>query len=313
MINFYSPLNQKRNRLSPAKIVWRTRMELAYPALFSYRRPLMIARSTLLLVLLLPTASASIACATEKEPDSLQLTHFTETLKDHLVTFDMIALPGGSVEVPNPLPPRERIPVEVKPFWIGKHEVRWDEFAIFALGRDLEPVDMDAAIAAQARPSRVYGVIDRGHGFQGFPAIGMTYHAAQRYCEWLSQKTGHHYRLPTEAEWILACQEETDRPDIDTIAWHHGNSRDETQPVGTLAPNSHGLHDMLGNVAEWVMGADGKPVVMGGSFMDTAGKLTCTFRQKPTPDWHASDPQFPPSQWWLTDAPFVGLRVVREP
>jgi formylglycine-generating enzyme required for sulfatase activity len=62
------------------------------------------------------------------------------------------------------------------------------------------------------------------------------------------------YRLPTEAEWEMACRAGTSGPrygDLDAIAWYRGNSDGRPRPVGTKRPNSWGLHDMLGGVWEW--------------------------------------------------------------
>jgi hypothetical protein len=67
---------------------------------------------------------------------------------------------------------------------------------------------------------------------------------------------------------------------------------------------------MLGNVGEWVINPDGNPVVMGGSYADEAEDVTCSKVQTQKSSWNVTDPQNPKSRWWLSDAWFVGFRVV---
>ena len=100
-----------------------------------------------------------------------------------------------------------------------------------------------------------------GRGNSGFPAITMTAHAANKYAEWLSARTGEFYRVPTEAEWEYACRAggppSLDEAQLAEAAWYQKNSpttefTDGTyHKLGTKKPNAWGLHDMLGNVMEW--------------------------------------------------------------
>jgi formylglycine-generating enzyme required for sulfatase activity len=180
-----------------------------------------------------------------------------------------------------------------------------------------------------------------GMGKDGYPAICMTQLAAKMYCKWLSAKTGRLYRLPTEAEWEYACRAGTttaysfgDQPgQLDEYAWYFDNC-DAYQKVGQKKPNPWGLHDMHGNVTEWVLdqyAPDGYAqlaarqetnpvlaptaiyprVVRGGSWLDDPEMLRSAARGKSDPEWKKQDPQIPRSVWYHTNADFVGFRVVR--
>ena len=87
------------------------------------------------------------------------------------------------------------------------------------------------------------------------PAVNVSWHDAHAYVEWLSETSLHEYRLPSEAEWEYAARAGTTTTrywgEEKTGEYAHVDQRG-TAPVGTLKPNAFGLHDMLGNVWEWV-------------------------------------------------------------
>ena len=239
--------------------------------------------------------------------------------------------------------------VEVRPFWIGKTEVTWDEYDLFAFGMDLErPSTAEARPAAPTgadaitRPTPPYGDESFGYGKGKQPAINMTWHAAMEYCRWLSAKTGKLYRLPTEAEWEYAARAGTqtaysfgdDPRALGDYGWTRENSAERPHPVASKKPNAWGLYDMHGNVAEWILdqydaGYYGKvragtiaPVLLpgnhrfshvsrGGSWDDDAKLARSAARRGSMPEWSRRDPQSPKSIWWHTDATFEGFRVVR--
>ena len=239
--------------------------------------------------------------------------------------------------------------VQVKSFWMAKHETTWDLYHLFMI-RDIDknqPIynsksEVNIKVDGVSSATTPYVEMSFGMGTDGYPAISMTQLAAKKFCKWISAMTGNFYRLPTEAEWEYACRAGTntaysfgdDLSLLDDFAWYNNNSEDSYQKVGGKKPNPWGLFDMHGNVSEWTLDKYEeraylkykdtlsfdpyeKPVkiyprvVRGGSWIDSSSKLRSASRKKSSKEWKKQDPQIPRSIWWHTDAQFVGFRIIR--
>ncbi len=164
---------------------------------------------------------------------------------------EMVVIASGEFKMgcfgtPPPLPgvdchpseePVHRVKIP-RPFAVSKYEVTFKDY--------------DRFTGATERAD------DYGWGRGRRPAINLSWPEAQAYTEWLSNETGEAYRLLSEAEWEYAARAGStgrmDWADNKANCGRCGSRWDAKQsaPTGSFPANSWGLHDMLGNVSEWV-------------------------------------------------------------
>ena len=232
--------------------------------------------SLVFVAILAPLSSARAQSSPGGSSDEMK--PYVESIAGTEMKFEMVPIPGGTYTMGSPPGEEKRSDdegpqheVKIAPFWMGKHEVTWDEFDEFAFSLDIKrksrarvdvtkQAETERASDAVTRPTPPYADMTFGYGHKGQPAICMTHHAAMEYCRWLSAKTGKIYRLPTEAEWEYAARAGTkttyfwgnEPGPIDAYAWYVENA-EKPMPIGKKKPNPWGLHDILGNVSEWCL------------------------------------------------------------
>lgn len=272
---------------------------------------------------------------------------YKEKIPGSEFSFKMVPVPGGTFtmggsekETGRKADEGPQKKVMIEPFWMGAMEVSRDDFDVFY--KD-ENTSQNSKVDAITRPSPQYIDMSLGMGKEGgYPVNSLSQHAALMYCRWLYDKTGVFYRLPTEAEWEYACRAGSntsfyfgnDTSQLGNYAWYAGNSDNKFHKSGEKLPNAWGLYDMLGNVSEWTLDhyderamdkvaanslniipkaipAHYPKVTRGGTYEDGAEALRCANRQPSDPSWNRRDPQIPKSKWWLTEAAFIGFRIVR--
>lgn len=299
----------------------------------------MIKANPIIKFILISVISVVFVTAQEKPKDYIQHLPGSE------VTIEMVGIPSGEFLFGSPASEQDRGTDEgpqnsqqIEAFWMAKHETTWQLYYLF-LNREIDSI-MDANVASDvaldvdAISGATIPYVDMSLGMgtsAGLPVVNITQLAASKFCKWLSAKTGHFYRLPTEAEWEYACRAGSqtsysfgdDLSNLEEYAWFYENSDDTYKEVGLKKPNAYGLYDMHGNVAEWTLNlytedgyntepnTEGFYTIRGGSWDDDADMLRSASRQKPSLNWNQRDPQLPKSVWWNTDAGFVGFRIVR--
>lgn len=256
-----------------------------------------------------PSTAAPPAAAETVQPPRIH----QDRLRDGTPGPAMVVLGGGSFRMGhNSLGGEDFSPahsVKVDPFMLAVHEVTFLEYDRFvrATGREL--------------PS------DQGWGRGTRPVVGLSWLEARDYAAWLSQQTGHRYRLPSEAEWEFAARAGTTTPfwwgqDVGTnraVCFDCGSQWDNrsTAPVMSFPANPFGLYETAGNVMEWVADCyqaryqeapdDGRAlltgdcsnrVARGGAFNKPAASMHVFVRAR-----FASD----------TKLNMLGFRVARDP
>ena len=183
----------------------------------------------------------------------------------------------GDTQQPNDEGPQHQVRIQ-QPFAIGKFELTRGEFEQFAIKTGTKMKDGCFHRTGPA-PEKSNALNWRDPGYpqtDEHPVVCVSWHDAQAYTAWLSEETGEDYRLPSEAEWEYAARAGTrserywgssadagcayaNGADLSGEAnlpgWTAANCRDGytyTAAAGSLRANAFGLHDMLGNVAEWV-------------------------------------------------------------
>jgi formylglycine-generating enzyme required for sulfatase activity len=134
--------------------------------------------------------------------------------------------------------PQHRVTIDYR-FAIGRYPVTFNEYDHFC------------DITKRKKPD------DQGWDRGRQPVINVSWRDAQAYVAWLAKETGKPYRLPSEAEWEYACRAGTATryafgDEITGKKANFGGTVGTTTEVGAYPANAWGLHDMHGNVWEWV-------------------------------------------------------------
>ncbi len=236
-----------------------------------------------------------------------------ESLRDCPQCPEMVVVPAGSfIMGANERHKNERPAHKVafaNAFAIGKYEVTFDEW---------QACLDDGGCSTQPD--------DHKWGREQRPVMNVTHADTVGYTQWLAQKTGKVYRLPSDAEWEYAARAGTDSAFWwgDEAGVNRANCRDcgsewskkSSRPVGSFAPNPWNLFDTSGNVWEWV--ADCWNPTHDGAPEDGSTRLDgdCRIRVMRGGSWYYFSKNSRSAWRWKNDARVrsygIGFRVLRE-
>ena len=247
-----------------------------------------------------------------------------------------------------------------RPFYLGQHEVTVGQFRRFLAESGYQPESVSDGTGGYGyNPQYDPATTQRGDAFEGrdtryswrnpgfkqaddHPVVNVTWNDAQALAQWLSQREGVRYRLPTEAEWEYACRAQTrtryPHGDAPAALTQYANVFDQstaplwpkwkqhalpgndgyvfTAPVGSYPPNAWGLHDMQGNVWEWVSDWHDEGYYAQSPTTDPQGPETGSVRVRRGGSWHTwafyarcsyRNRNSPQTRYTL-----VGMRLLRE-
>lgn len=214
--------------------------------------------------------------------------------------FIMVYIPAGDFRMGLDSGEKNEKPfrsVYLDGYWMGKYEVTFDQYDHYCEDRGIVKPD------------------DEGWGRDRYPVLNVSWSNAMEYCQWLSEKIGNDFKLPTEAQWEKAAR----GTDGHIYPWgdsfpsgnkanfnaRNANFLKQTTPVGSYPEGSspYGVMDMAGNVYEWCLdwynsastssSINKNPygpkrgtyrVLRGGSWYGSSQCLRTSFRTSAKPD-----------------------------
>jgi formylglycine-generating enzyme required for sulfatase activity len=247
-----------------------------------------------------------------------------------------------------------------RPFYLGQHEVTVGQFRRFVAASGYQPEsEADGTGGYGYNPDYDPAKSERGDAFEGrdpkyswrnpgfkqgddHPVVNITWNDAVAMSQWLTEKEGRKYRLPTEAEWeyaaragtrtryysgddplsllkvanVFAAETKAGWPQWKDFALVGYDGYEFTAPVGSFAPNALGLYDMHGNAWEWVADWYDENYYANSPVNDPSGPATGRVRVRRGGSWHTWSFYARSSyrNWNSSDTRYtlVGMRLLRE-
>lgn len=193
-----------------------------------------------------------------------ELYSYSATGRDSIIP-EIVLVEGGTFKMGSHYGEADEEPVheiELNTFYMGRYEVTNQQFCAFLNARKtgkkvlktwVNTADVNNDIIKVGKNYKVTP------GREKYPVTSVSWFGASAYCDWLRDKTGDAYRLPTEAEWEYAAKGGRKTHNyvysgseiLMEVAWFSWNSEATFHQVGGKRPNELGIYDMCGNVQEW--------------------------------------------------------------